>query len=749
MSGFDLNGAKFITVSGEKDARAPQFKKTFEIKKDISSAVLYITAYGVYDAKINDTRVSWFMAPGWTSYNKRLQVQTYDVTKEIKAGEKNEITVTVGDGWAMSTLAAWQEENSCLWAKKPAIASKLVITYKDGAEEEIVSDNTWEFAYGPYLGTQIYDGETYDERKKFEDFKAVEVDESLGFDNLIDQQGEIIDTVQVFEPERIFTTPKGETVIDFGQNITGVIEFTVCGKEGERVYITCAEILDADGNIYNANYRNARSAFEYICDGKTHTHRPSMNFYGFRYVRLDEYPEKVCADNFKAYAMSSKMKRTGFFECSSQLVNQLFSNILWGQLDNYLDVPTDCPQRDERLGWTGDAQAFVRTGSYNFDIEKFFTKWLADVGADQQEEGNVPHIIPVVPKGDWVEPKVGACGWADVATIAPWQIYMTYGNVQILKNQFNSMYRWTEFVRSCEKDGLHLWQTGNHFGDWLALDVPSKECVGKTDVYYIASAFYAYSVSLVIKAYYAIKKDNENFDFKGFDIKDYEDLYEAIKADFAKEYLQDGILPKQKTQTAHVLAIYFGLTKDTQKCADALAKMIEENGVAFQTGFLGTPYLLHVLSNNGYTDLAYALLLREEYPSWLFSVKRGATTIWEHWDGQKEDFSFWSDEMNSFNHYAYGAVGDWLYGVCLGINPDEDEPGFKKVHIRPQFTDRLDYAKGRILTRNGIVSVAWKKENGGYTLCVHIPKGVDGDIVCAGQRIDVKNGGDFTLNVTL
>lgn len=747
MSKFNLNGSKFITVTGEKDKRAPQFKKTFSTADDIKNATLYITAYGVYDAKINGTSVSWFMAPGWTSYTKRLQVQTYDITEQIKHDSENEITVTVGDGWAMSTLASWQPGNTLLWSKKPAVVTKIVITYKNGKTQEIVSDDTWTYAYGPYIGTEIYDGETYDSTKKFEDFKSVEINNDLGFDNLIDQQGEIVDDVQCFTPAKIFKTPKGETVIDFGQNLTGVLEFTVCGKKGDRVYITCAEILDGDGNIYNDNYRNARSAFEFICDGNRHTHRPAFNFYGFRYVRLDEYPEEVNAFNFKAYAVSSKMKRTGFFECSSRLVNQLFSNIIWGQLDNYLDVPTDCPQRDERLGWTGDAQAFVRTGSYNFDIEKFFTKWLADVAADQFEQGNVPHVIPVIPNGDWIVPDTGACGWADVATIAPWQIYMTYGNVQILKNQFNSMFRWTEFIRSCEKDNLHLWQSGNHFGDWLALDAGDGECVGKTDVYFIASAFYAYSVSIVIKAYYAIKKNDENFDFKGFDINFYEDLYKSIKKDFKEFYLEDGIFPKQKTQTAHVLAIYFDLTDNKQKCTDALAQMIKDNGTALQTGFLGTPYLLHVLSDNGYTDLAYALLLREKYPSWLFSVKQGATTMWEHWDGQKEDKSFWSDEMNSFNHYAYGAVGDWIYGVCLGINPDEDEPGFKKVHIRPQFTDKLDYAKGRIITRNGIVSVSWKKVSDGYTLCVHIPKGVSGDITVNNQKIDVINGGDFTLNI--
>ncbi len=746
MNEFNLKGAKFVTVSGDKDSRAPQFKKTYALSGGkIKKATLFATAYGVYDAKINGKSVSWFMAPGWTSYSKRLQVQEFDITNLLDNQKECEIAITVGDGWAMSTLAGWIDNSVLLWAKKPAAVAKIIIEYENGNICEFVSDESWSFAYGPYIGTQIYDGETYDSTKDFENFSPVQID-GHGFDNLIYQQGEIVDVVQVFEPQRIFTAPNGETIIDFGQNMTGFVEFEVCGKKGDKVYLTCAETLDGDGNFYNANYRHARSAFDFVCNGTNQTHRPLFNFYGFRYIRVDNYPGKVCPENFKAYAMSSKMERTGFFESSSNLLNRLFSNIIWGQLDNYLDVPTDCPQRDERLGWTGDAQAFVRTGSYNFNTEKFFTKWLADLKADQFEKGNVSHIVPTLPTEDWHKDDIGACGWADVATIAPWQIYLTYGNIQILKNQFQSMRRWTDFIRTHEKNNLHLWQTGNHFGDWLALDAKEGEYVGKTDVYYIASAFYAYSVSLVIKAYYALKQNDKDFDFEGFDIKDYEKLYENIKSDFKKEYLKDS-LPKQKTQTAHVLALYFDLTDDKQKCADALAQMIKDNGTALQTGFLGTPYLLHVLSDNGYTDLAYELLLKKEYPSWLFSVTQGATTMWEHWDSQKADKSFWSTDMNSFNHYAYGAVGDWIYGVCLGINTDENAPGFKKVHIRPQLTRRLDYAKGKIITKHGAVKVSWAKTGDGYTLCVHIPKGVDGDIICGKHKIDVTNGGDFTLNI--
>lgn len=730
--------AEFITVSGKKIKSAPRFKKNFTIKEKVSAATLQVTCYGVYEAMVNGEVVSWFMAPGWTSYETRLQVQKYDITKLLSA--ENEINITVGDGWAMSRLAGWsEEENSLLWADKPAIIAQIDIEYENGEAEQIVTDESWQFAYGPYKGTEIYDGETYDSTVEFSGYKNA-VFANLTKDNLICQQGEETAEIQRFKVCEIIKTPKGETVLDFGQNITGYLEFNISAPRGSKVYMTCAEVLDSDGNFYNENYRSARSAFEFIANGENQTHKCAFNFYGFRYIRLDEYPAEVKPENFTAIAVSSKMERTGYFECSSYLVNKLFSNIIWGQLSNYLDVPTDCPQRDERLGWTGDAQAFVRTGSYNFNVEKFFEKWLSDVYADQKKYGMVSNVIPAHPTNKDLQNC--ACGWGDVATIAPWQMYLTYGNVNILKNQFDSMKRWVDYITSQEINGEHLWQTGPHFGDWLALDAGDGTYVGATDIYYIASAFYANSVSILIKAYNTLINSGEEI---SFDLRKYETLYKLICADFKKKYLDENSMPKQKTQTAYVLAIQFKLTDDISRAADELAKMIKSNGGALQTGFLGTPYLLHVLSENGHESLAYDLLLREEYPSWLFSVKQGATTMWEHWDGKKQDGTFWSEDMNSFNHYAYGAVGDWLYGAVLGINPTEDGGGFKKVEIKPVFTDKLDYAKGSVKTKHGIIRSAWKKENGSFKFNVHIPKGIYAKITVGGKTVTAEEGGDFTL----
>ena len=413
------------------------------------------------------------------------------------------------------------------------------------------------------------------------------------------------------------------------------------------------------------------------------------------------------------------MKRTGYLSCSDPLLNKLFENVIWGQKGNFLDVPTDCPQRDERLGWTGDAQVFIRTACLNFDAERFFTKWLADLAADQREDGAVGHVIPNVLH------QSGSAAWGDAATICPWAVYLAYGDPNILRAQFASMKKWVDYItaHTTTKD---LWTGGEHYGDWLGLDAPSGSYKGSSREDLIASAFYAHSTALVIKAGRVL----------GQDISAYEALYERIVRAFRQAY------PVYQTQTECTLAIYFALAEDTQKTTDQLAQMIRSCGTKLQTGFVGTPYLLHALSAHGYTELAYDLLLRREYPSWLYPVTKGATTIWEHWDGQMENGDFWSSDMNSFNHYAYGAVADWVYTVAAGIQTVEEKPGYAAVRIVPQPDKRLDWLEGRLETRHGYVFSRWTRQEGMWRFDIETP--VEAEITVDGKK-EIYPRGKYTF----
>ncbi|MBO5070818.1 MAG: alfa-L-rhamnosidase, partial [Roseburia sp.] len=450
-----------------------------------------------------------------------------------------------------------------------------------------------------------------------------------------------------------------------------------------------------------------------------HTYKPHLTFYGFRYLRVNEFPggaATVKPENFTAIAVHSNLRRIGSLNTSSPLLNRLFENIIWGQKCNFLDVPTDCPQRDERLGWTGDAQVFVRTACLNFDVEKFFTKWLADMAADQHADGYVGHIIP-----DLLQAATASAAWGDAAAICPWEVYMAYGNPAILENQFACMKGWVDYITSTTKDA-NLWTGGSHYGDWLGLDAPSGSYKGSSREEFIVSAYYAYSTSLVVKAGKVLGKD----------VSFYETLYENIVDTFRKTYTE------YKTQTECVLAVHFHLAKDCQAASDQLADMVRNCGVKLQTGFVGTPYLLHALSDYGHADLAYSLLLREQYPSWLYPVTKGATTIWEHWDGIMENGDFWSSDMNSYNHYAYGAVADWMYGVAAGIKPLEEAPGYAKVSIAPIPDTRLGWFGASLDTRHGKISSKWTKETDRFRYDITTP--VEAVVTIAGETQTVPAG---------
>lgn len=677
--------SKWITEDRTSDA-CPVFRKNWKIKGKVRQACLYITAIGVYEALLNGNRVgNYVLAPGWTSYDTRLQYQCYDITGMLQ--KENELQVTVGKGWILSPMPGFvntpgKEKRMSL---KRCLYAQLEFIYEDGTKEVFGTDNTWEWSESSVRFSEIYDGEYKDASYVPSNWKKAEEIEMLT-DNLIPQEGEEIREMERVQAKEIFTTPKGEILVDFGQEVTGYVEFTVDACQDEQIHILHGEVLDQDGNFYNSNYRSAKAEITYICKDGIQTWHPQLTFYGFRYIKLDKFPGKPDVSQFCAIVVYSNIKRIGRIETSDSMLNQFISNVFWGQKGNFLDVPTDCPQRDERLGWTGDAQAFVKAASYNYDVERFFRKWLHDMSADQRADGGIGQVIP-----DYLDEGEPSAAWGDAATICPWQIYLTYGNKDVLRDQFLTMKRWVDYITNKTKKE-NLWIGGNHFGDWLGLDAPSGTYRGSSREDLIASAFYAYSTSLVIKAGKVL----------GEDVSSYEEKYVQIVEAFRKEY------PEYYTQTECILAVQFHLAKDMKKTAEQLVKMIEEAGVQMKTGFVGTPYLLHVLSDYGHADLAYSLLLRKEYPSWLYSVEKGATTIWEHWDGIMENGNFWSDDMNSFNHYAYGSVIDWIYEKAAGIQTVEDAPGFKKIILAPIVDRRLEWLDASIETRCGLVQSKWQ-----------------------------------------
>ena len=693
------------------------YLKNFRCAAKAEKAILEITALGVYEAKLNGERVGDFiLAPGWTSYLNRLQVQSYDVTDMLKT--ENSLEVTVGQGWR--AIANKRDGSDFLGYRDTALIAELTIVYADGTTESIVTDSSWTARESKLRYTNIYDGDIYDATFKAGSARhCICVD--LEKDMLIPQEGEKIVEQERMPALQVIKTPAGETVIDFGQNMTGYVEFRIKGTPGAQATISHGETLDRDGNFYNANYRSADAQIKFVCDGEEHTYKSALTFFGFRYIRLENWPDEIKKENFTAVVVHSDIRRTGYFECSDEAVNRLFKNIIWGQKGNFLDVPTDCPQRDERLGWTGDAQVFVRTASLNFDVERFFKKWLRDLAADQGRDGCVPHVIPNISDG-----MGGSSAWSDAAVICPWEIYRTYGDKKILEDQFDSMKAWIDWMRERSENGRR--SGGSHFGDWLGLDSPEGSYKGSTPDDLIATAYYKYSTELFIKAAHAL----------GRDVAEYENIPAEAAAAFRREYMENGRV-KNATQTACVLALYFDITDDRAATATQLNELVKRAG-HLETGFVGTPYLLHALSDNGYAETAYDLLLRREYPSWLYPISKGATTVWEHWDGIKPDGTMWSTDMNSFNHYAYGAVADWMYGAAAGINSDPDRPGFEHIIFRPVTDRRLDFVKASIDTRRGTVASEWRRENGRIKYIFTVPEGCCASVIIGGEKHEVGAG---------
>ena len=715
--------AEFITADETEksyDSASPLLRREFTVPGEIARARVYATAFGLYELSVNGSRVGdSYLTPGWTSYRKRVQHQTYDVTGLLKKGA-NAVGAMLGNGWYKGYLAGWTADNVEKYGKRTALLFELHITLTDGTEQVLVSDESWKASSGPILESELYNGETYDARLEapgwdqagFDDSAwgrvyRLEADKSV----VLPQENIPVQKIQTVRPVALIRTPRGETVLDMGQNMVGWMKFRVSGPRGSRVALRHAEVLDKDGNFYTENLRKARQAVTYTLKGEgTECFEPHFTYQGFRYVCVDEYPGEVRLPDFEGVVLHSGMKRTGRFTCSDPMINQLAENIVWGQKGNFVDVPTDCPQRDERLGWTGDAQAFAGAACFLMDTALFYKKWLRDLAADQRPDGGVPHVIPqVLGPNDH-----SSSGWGDAAVIVPWTVYLLFGDKRVLAEQYGSMKAWVEYIRSHAENG-RLWNTGDHFGDWLALDAKEGSYRGATPNDLVSTAFYAYSASLLSRAAGVLGSEADE--------KAYAALYDDIREAFRNEYITPSGRIVSNTQTAHVLALQFGLVreKDRARTVASLVDLIEENDGHLTTGFLGTPYLCHVLSENGRADVAYSLLLKTDYPSWLYPVTKGATTVWEHWDGIRPDGSFWSSDMNSFNHYAYGAIGDWLFEVVAGINADKAQPGFRHIVLTPHPDSRLGFAAAEYDSILGRVASGWSLENNVLTVEVTVP----------------------------
>ncbi|MDR0405643.1 MAG: glycoside hydrolase family 78 protein, partial [Clostridiales bacterium] len=703
-----LEQAKWIASAFDAGSTCPVFRRAFTSEKAILRAALTITAVGCYNAYINGKRAGNFiLAPGWTAYDKRVQVQRYDVSDML--ARSNILDIEVGEGWRLGRMTCYSKR--VYSPKQPAVIAELEIEYQDHTRETIVSDENFTAAKSQIIFSGIYDGELYDARQREYEWTPAKVID-LSKASLIWQEGEIIAEVQRLKPAAVTFTQAGDAIIDFGQNLTGYVEFTTRAPSGTLIELYHAELLGKDGDLYTENLRTAKQRIQYIAGGGTAVYKPRFTFQGFRYVRVENWYGELNPEDFTAIVVHSDLKRVGDFSCSNAKVNKLYQNIVWGQRGNYLDVPTDCPQRDERLGWTGDAQMFIKTAAYNYDVEKFFGKWLNDLRLEQFADGGIPAVIPNVLGKEGAS----SAAWGDAAVICPWQIYLSYGNKEILARQYDSMRKWVQYIQNQGKQP-YLWDTGHQFGDWLALDAPYGTYTGATEPALIGTAYFAYSAHLTAKASKVL----------GYDASRYETLYEKIRAAYNTAFLKDGKLTSD-TQTAHALTIYFDLAEDTRALGERLNTLVKENGNRLQTGFVGTPYLLHALSKTGHHETAYSLLLQEEFPSWLYSVNQGATTVWEHWDGVDDKGKLWSADMNSFNHYAYGAVGDWMYEVMAGIKIDEAHPAFERIIFQPVTDERLEYAEASVETRRGIVSSRWERGGGKVTYTFKVPQGCTADI---------------------
>jgi alpha-L-rhamnosidase len=728
-------------------APSPYLRKVFSLDRPVRRARLYATARGVYELSINGQRVGEdVLAPGWTDYDQRVQYQTYDVTQLLAEGP-NVLGAVLGDGWFAGFVGFDPKHRGALYGPRPQLLAQLDVEYEDGTAEGITTDGSWRRSTGPILFSDLLMGESYDARKEMpgwaepgfgdSDWYGVEVEE-IGDSNLVAQPDEGIRVTEEVEAKTVTEPRDGVYVFDMGRNMVGWVRLTVEGEAGTEITLRHAEAMNPDGTIYTTNLRSARATDRYILGGGSEeVYEPRFTFHGFRYVEVTGYPGEPPLGVVTGRVVHSATPPSGSFGCSSPMVNELQENIVWGQRGNFLSVPTDCPQRDERLGWMGDAQVFVRTASFNMDVAAFFEKWMTDVEDAQSHEGAFPDVAPLLKGSGLIDLRWGAPAWGDAGVIVPWTIYRTYGDTRIIERHYDAMTRWMEYLRGANPDLIRKNRMGNNYGDWLS---PKGD---HTPKHLLATAYWAYDTKLMAEMAEALGRED--------DAREYRNLNENIKAAFNGAYVSSEGRIEGDTQTCYLLALHMDLLPEELRsaAADHLVRTIERADWHLSTGFVGVGYLCPVLTETGYTDVAYRLLENETYPSWGYTVKNGATTIWERWDGWTEENGFQSPNMNSFNHYSLGSVGEWLYRYVAGI--DLGAPGYGRIVIHPRPGGSLTHARAEYDSVRGLVSSSWKIEDDRFVLevlippnttaTVHVPS-TDG-VSEAGRPVDEADGVEF------
>jgi alpha-L-rhamnosidase len=690
----------------------PLFRKEFAVRGDVRRATVYGSALGVYRLYLNGKPVGDdYFTPDWTDYKKRVYYDAYDVTGLVRSNGPNAIGGVLGAGWYAGGVG-WQQMRGH-YGDRPRLFAQLEIELADGTTQTIGTDGSWKTTFGPYLEGEFLAGETYDARKEIPGWASAGLKDAgwqpvvvgqfsgaAGWSpNLQAFPGVTVRQTGTLNPVKITEPKPGTFVFDMGQNFAGFARLKVRGPAGTKIVLRFAEVLNPDGTVYTTNLREARVTDTYILKGRgEEVWQPRFTFHGFRYVEVKGYPGKPDKEAVTGIAINSNIPLVGSFECSSPMVNRLYRNIVWTQRANYMSVPTDCPQRDERLGWTGDAETFVRAATYNADVAAFFTKWLVDLEDAQGPAGDFPDVAPRI-----VDPNGGVAAWADAGTICPWTIYQVYNDRRLLEKHHAAMVRWVEY---CRKNSKGLLRPAAGFGDWLSIKT-------YTPLDVIATAYFAHSTHLTAAAARKLGKQD--------DARKYEELFEKIKAAFNKAYVAADGRIKGHTQTCYVMALWFDLLPADKRPAVIryLVNDIKSRGTHLSTGFVGTSVLMPTLSANAETPIAYKLLLNDTFPSWGFSIKHGATTIWERWDGWTPEKGFQDPGMNSFAHYSFGAVARWMFQTVAGI--DMAEPGFQRLLIRPQPAPGLTWVKASYRSPHGRIATEWKTEGCKLTLAVSIP----------------------------
>ncbi len=689
----------------------PFFRAQFRVEKALARATLYATALGLLEMHLNGRRVSDdFFSPGWTDYKKRVYYRTYDVTGLVRRGE-NAIGAMLADGW-FSGYLGYQGARD-LYGKWPRFRAQLHLEFSDGTGTEIATGPDWKATTGPLLAADFLKGETYDARLERVGWDDPGCDDST-WDYVVAGAKELqplvqahpgppVREIQEFKPQRITQPVPGVYVLDLGQNFAGVPRLKLKGRPGQKITLRFAERLNPDGTIYTANLRTARSTDTYICKGKgLEVWQPRFTFHGFQYIEVTGLGEKPGDDTVVGIALSSDTPIVGSFDCSDPMLNRLHRNIYWTQRGNFIEIPTDCPQRDERLGWTGDAQVYLRAAALNTDVHAFFTKWLVDLDEDgQRADGQFPCVAPVVVAGP-----DGGPAWADAGVLCPWTVYSMYADRRVLEKHYGAMTRFIEFCRARSTPDLLPPAKFHCFGDWLSIKADTPKEV-------IYTAYFAYSTLLTARAAEVLGKSD--------DAATYNSLFEQIRAAFNRAYVAPDGRIKGNTQAGYVLALAFDLVQGeaAKQAAEYLVEDIKQRGWHLSTGFVGTKDLMPVLSKIGRTDVAFRLLHQDTFPSWGFSIKHGATSIWERWDGWTPEKGFQDPGMNSFAHYSFGAVYQWMVDNIGGIL--RAAPGYKQILIAPQVDDQLTAAAVSYRSIHGLIATQWKRQGNQFLLEVTIP----------------------------